>query len=276
MEMVSNSNPLMAGIRSWLEDHPLSEDQSPDLHDVPSSLFDLTDADDRLKQLNRQIRGLPPQQQKLLLYLSRDVAPALIIESMEYPSPELFWLDKALLVKEVDPTVRQQDVLQVMAMNEFLVNEIISESDRMDLEKEKSTKRRYRNWSLIAVPVILLLIYLFVYPVLFRTDPVELYYQYKGTYRPDLTAIDTTSYAGGTYYEALLLMDEGKFTESATLFEEMILRDSAFRVSSRWFLALINLRKGDEQSSKEQLKALQSDDPVFFNKVAVKLYREII
>ena len=64
-------------IRKWLYDNPLTENQELDVHGVPVSLFDLTDADDRLKQLNRQIKGLPLQQQKLLLYLSRDLDPAL-------------------------------------------------------------------------------------------------------------------------------------------------------------------------------------------------------
>ena len=62
-------------IRKWLDDNPLTENQELDVHGVPESLFDLTDTDDRLKQLNRQIKGLPILQQKLLLYLSRDIAP---------------------------------------------------------------------------------------------------------------------------------------------------------------------------------------------------------
>lgn len=262
-------------IRKWLDDNPLTENQELDVHGVPVSLFDLTDADDRLKQLNRQIKGLPLQQQKLLLYLSRDMDPALIIESMEYQSPELFWLDKALLIKEVDPTARQQDVLQVYAVNESLLAEIYAVSDIMDREAEKSKNRKYRNWSLIATPVILLLVYLFVFPVLIKPDPVALYEKFRGTYRPDIASIDTTSYAGGSYYEALLLMDEGNFTESSKLFEEMIPADSSFRVSSRWFLALINLRNGDKESCKEQLKAIQNDDPAFYKKVAEKLFRKI-
>lgn len=262
-------------IRKWLDDNPLTENQELDVHGVPVSLFDLTDADDRLKQLNRQIKGLPLQQQKLLLYLSRDMDPALIIESMEYQSPELFWLDKALLIKEVDPTARQQDVLQVYAVNESLLAEIYAVSDIMDREAEKSKNRKYRNWSLMATPVILLLVYLFVFPVLIKPDPVALYEKFRGAYRPDIASIDTTSYAGGSYYEALLLMDEGNFTESSKLFEEMIPADSSFRVSSRWFLALINLRNGDKESCKEQLKAIQNDDPAFYKKVAEKLFRKI-
>ncbi|MFA5816816.1 MAG: hypothetical protein WC865_14480 [Bacteroidales bacterium] len=262
-------------IRKWLDDNTLTENQELDVHGIPVSLFDLTDTDDRLKQLNRQIKGLPIQQQKLLLYLSRDIDPALIIESMEYSSPELFWLDKALLIKEFDPTARQQDVLQVFAVNESLLAEIYSVSDIMDLEAEKSKSHKYRNWSLIAAPVILLLVYLFIYPVLIKPDPVALYEKFKVTYRPDIASIDTTSYVGGSYYEALLLMDEGNFAESAKLFEEMIPGDSPFRVSSRWFLALINLRNGDRASCREQLKAIQNDDPAFYKQVAEKLSRKL-
>ncbi|MCX6227440.1 MAG: hypothetical protein NTV01_22350, partial [Bacteroidia bacterium] len=130
--MNTDSNPIRTEIRKWLGTHPLTEDQELNIHSVPVSIFDLTDNEDRLKQLNRQIKALPFQQQRLLLYLSRDIDPALIIESMEYSSPELFWLDKALLIKEVYPTARQQDVLLVFAVNESLLNEIYAVSDIMD------------------------------------------------------------------------------------------------------------------------------------------------
>jgi hypothetical protein len=262
-------------IRKWLADHPLQEDQELDIHGVPASLFDRTDIDDRLKQLNRQIKGLPLQQQKLLHYLSRDLDPALIIESLEYRSPELFWLDKALLIKEVDPTARQQDVLQVFAVNKFLLDEIFSVSDIMDLEAEKSKNKTYRKWSLASVPLILLLLYIFVFPLLIRPDPVALYEKFKTAYRPDMASVDTVSYAGGSYYEAVLLMDEGNFTESAKLFEEMLSGNNSFRTGSRWFLALINLRSGDRKSCREQLKIIRKEDPEFYKKIAGKLGRKL-
>ena len=273
--MSVEDSPRVAEIRKWLKDHPLSEDQELDVHGVPASLFDLTDTDDRLKQLNRQIKGLPLQQQKLLLYLSRDIDPSLIIESMEYSSPELFWLDKALLVKEIDPSARQQDVLQVFAVNESLLAEMITVSDIVDRESEKSKSHKYRNGLLIAAPIILLLLYLFVYPVLIKPDPVALFEKFRFAYLPDMASIDTLSYNGGSYYEALLLLDEGNYTESAKLFEEMIPTDSTFRVSSRWFLALINLRSGDKVSCLEQLRAIRQDDPGFFQKFAEKLFRKL-
>lgn len=262
-------------IRKWLADHPLKENQELDIHGVPSSLFDRTDIDDRLKQLNRQIKGLPLQQQKLLHYLSRDLDPALIIESLEYRSPELFWLDKALLIKEVDPTARQQDVLQVFAVNQSLLDEIFSVSDIMDLEAEKSKNKTYRKWSLASVPVILLLLYLFVYPLVIKPDPLALYEKFKVTYRPGPVSEDTVSYAGGSYYEALVLMDEGNFSESAKLFEELLSGSSPFRTGSRWFLALINLRSGDRESCREQLRIIRNDDPAFYKKVARKLDRKL-
>ncbi len=262
-------------IRKWLDEHPLTENQELDVHGVPASLFDLIDTPGRLKLLNRQIKGLSLQQQKLLLYLSRDMDTSLIIESMEYPSPELFWLDKALLIKEVDPTARQQDVQQTFAVNESLLDEIYEVSDIMDLEAEKSQNRKYLKYLLITAPVILLLLFLFVYPVLIKPDPVALYEKFKVTYRPDIISIDTTSYAGGSYYEALLLMSEGNFAEAAILFEELIPGDSIYRVTSRWFLALINLRLGDKQSCLEQLSAIQADDPAFYKRVAAELYRKL-
>jgi len=55
----------------------------------------------------------------------------------------------------------------------------------------------------------------------------------------------------------------------------MISGDSPFRVSSRWFLALINLRNGDRASCREQLKAIQADDPSFYKQVAEKLFRKL-
>lgn len=262
-------------IRKWLANHPLTADYEVGIHDVPMSLFELTDSDDRLKQLNRQIKGLPLQQQKLLLYLSRDIDPALIIESMDYTSPELFWLDKALLVKEVDPTARQHDVLQVFAANEFLLKEIYEVSDKIDREAEKSKNRKYLKWSLVSVPVIVFLLYLFVYPVVMKPDPVALYEKFKSGFTPDLAKVDTTSYNGGSYYEAVTLLDEGRYADAAKLFEELITSESTFRTDSRWFIALINLRNGDKSSCKEQLKALQADDPAFYKKVAEKLFRQL-
>ncbi|MCX6226440.1 MAG: hypothetical protein NTV01_17105, partial [Bacteroidia bacterium] len=108
-----------------------------------------------------------------------------------------------------------------------------------------------------------------------KPDPVAMYEKFKVSYRPDITAIDTTSYAGASYYEALLLMDEGNFTESTWLFEEMITVDTTFGVSPRWFLALINLRKGDKQSCMDQLEAIKNSDPAFYKQVAEKLYRKL-
>lgn len=273
--MTSESSPIRAEIRKWLSSHPISEDQEPDIHSVPVTLFDLSGAEDRLRQLNRQIKSLPLQQQKLLLYLSRDTDPSLIIESLEYTSPELFWLDKALLIKEVDPTARQQDVLRIFEINENLLEEICSVSDIMDAEAEKSKSRKYRNWSLIAAPVILIIVFLFFYPVLFKPDPLVLYEKFKLSYRPDLNAIDTTSYAGSSFHEAMLLMDEGNYSDAARVFEELIPADSIYRVSSRWFLALINLRNGNRQSCMEQLKAIEGNDPDFYKQVAGKLYRKL-
>jgi hypothetical protein len=273
MEMISDTGPLSGAIRKWLAAHPITDSQELDVHGVPVNLFELAGVDDRLKQLNRQIKTLPIQQQKLLLYLSRDTDPALIIESMEYHSPELFWLDKALLIKEVDPTARQQDVLQVFAVNESLLTEILLVSEIMDSEAEKSRSHKIRNWSLAAAPVILLIVYLFVYPVLIKPNPVSLYDKYKTSYRPDIASIDTTTYAGGSYYEALLLLDEGSFSEAAKLFEEMIPGDNTYRTGARWFLALINLRNGDKQSCKEQLEAIRNDDQPFYKRVAEKLLR---
>jgi hypothetical protein len=260
-------------IRKWLADNPISEEVELDVHAVPESIFDLTDASDRIKLLNRQIKALPLQQQKLLHYLSRNVDQALIIESMEYASPELFWLDRALLIKEVDPTARQNDVLRVFAVNEQLLDEIYAVSDIMDLEAEKSKNRKSLKYSLIAAPFFLALVFMFIYPLLVKPNPVALYDEYKNAYQPILSSIDTTSYVGGSYFEALLLMKEGNFSESATLFREIIPVDSTYRASSRWFLALISLRNGDQQSCKEQLKAIQSEDPAFYKKVAEKLDR---
>ncbi len=266
---------MEAEIRKWLVNHPLTPENEVGVHDVPVSLFELTDTDDRLKQLNRQIKGLPLPQQKLLLYLSRDIDPALIIESMEYTSPELFWLDKALLVKEVDPTARQHDVLQVFAANEFLLKEIYEVSDKVDREAEKSKNRKYLKRSLIALPVLLLLLYIFVFPLVIKPDPVALYEKFKSGFTPDLAKVDTTLYTGGSYYEAVTLLDEGRYADAAKLFEELISSDSTFRTGSRWFLALINLRNGDKSSCKEQLKALEADDPAFYKNVAEKLFRKL-
>jgi len=273
--MVTGNSRLTAEIRQWLTEHPVTEDQSLDIHGVPPELFELTNNDERLRQLNLQIKKLPLQQQKLLLYLSRDMDPALIIESMEYLSPELFWLDKAKLIKEIDPAARQQDVLRVFAANESLLAEIYAVSDLMDIEAEKSKSKKTRNRMLLVASVILILTAIFIYPLVIKPDPVAWYEKYKTSFRPDMAAIDTSSYAGGAYFEALLLMEEGNFSESARLFEEMIPSDSTFRTSSRWFLALINLRNGEKESCLEQLRAIRNDDPAFYKRVAEKLFQKL-
>ncbi len=269
--MIPETDPLLAEIRKWLIDHPIAANQELDIHEVPVSVFDLSPSEDRLKQLNHQIKSLPLQQQKLLLWLSRDLEPVVIIESMEYASPELFWLDKALLIKEIDPVARQKEVLQVFEINQSLLDQMITVSDLMDAEQEKVKKRKYRNWGLAAAPVVLVLFWLFIYPILSKPDPVALFDRYKITYRVDLSAIDTVSYQGGAFYEANLLMDEGNFNQAATLFEELIAADSTYRTPSRWFLGLLKLRSGDIQSCKEQLNAIRGEDPVFYKKVAEKL-----
>jgi len=255
-------------IRKWLETHPLKDDQELDVYGVPDFLFDLTDNDDRLKLLNRQIKSLPLQQQKLLLYLARDIEPRLIIESMEYASPELFWLDKALLIKIVDSSARKNDVLLVFAANEFLLNEIHEVADSMEQEVAKTKKRKLQILTLIAVPIVLLFVGLFVLPEMNKPNPVALFEQFKSAYQPPWTSIDTTSFAGGNYYEAFMLLKEDHFTESARLFEETVVADAAFRTGSRWFLALINLQKGDLRSCRDQLRAIKSEDPAFYRSIA--------
>jgi hypothetical protein len=273
--MNSGNRLLSDEIRQWLVEHPLKDDEELDVHGVPAFLFDLAVDDPRLIQLNRQIKGLTLQQQKLLLYLSRDFEPALIIESMEYASPELFWLDKALLIKEVDPTARQPDVQQVFAINQSILDEIYSMSDQIEDEEIVAKEKKYRKWLLIASPIVLLLAFLFLYPLFFKPDSVSLFDQYKNSYQPDLKSIDTAGYAGGSYFEALLLMKESNFSDAARLFEEVIPADSTLRTGSRWFLALINLQRGDKASCIEQLRAIKGEDPPFYDRVAGKLYRSI-
>jgi len=277
MSLTTNSgNRLLTDeIRQWLVEHPLNAEEELDVHGVPAFLFDLAVDDPRLIQLNRQIKGLTLKQQKLLLYLSRDFEPALIIESMEYPSPELFWLDKALLIKEVDPTARQPDVQQVFAINQSLLDEIYSMSDQIEDEEIVAKEKKYRKWLLIASPIVLLLAFLFLYPLFFKPDSASLFDQYKNSYQPDLKSLDTAGYTGGSYFEALQLMKESNFSDAAKLFEEVIPADSTLRTGSRWFLALINLHSGDKASCIEQLRAIKGEDPQFYNQVAGKLYRSI-
>jgi hypothetical protein len=273
--MVPNDNILIREIRKWLKINSLIDGSELDIHGIPESLFNLLPVEERFKLLNRQIKGLQLQQQRLLHYLSRDIDPALIIETMEYSSPELFWLDKAILVKEVDPTARQQDVLRVFAENASLLEAIIEISEVMDAEAEKLKNKKYRNWLFLSAPVILLFLFLFIYPLLVKPDYQSLYDQYKSVYVPVMSAIDTVSYEGGSYHEALLLMEEGNLSLSAKLFEELIPVDSSYRASSRWFLALINLHEGDVPSCREQLNALRTEDEKFYREVAEKLYRKI-
>ena len=266
---------LESEIRNWLVLNLVQENTGLEVYDVPESLFNRLIDEERLQQLNSQIRGLPLQQQKLLRYLSRDLDPAIIIESMEYASPELFWLDKALLVKEIDPSARQHDVLQVFAANEHLVDEIIRISDLMDREKEKAKSKKYRKWIVIAAPVVVLLSVLVLYPLLFKPDPVALFDRYSGSFLPDTAAVDTTSLSGAAYLEALILMEDGDYAESGRIFQELIPADTLYRIPSRWFLALIELRSGDFMSCKEQLTAIRSEEPDFFRKYAAGLFGKL-
>jgi len=123
--------------------------------------------------------------------------------------------------------------------------------------------------------VIVFLLYLFVYPVVMKPNPVALFEKFKSGFTPNLASVDTTSYSGGSYYEAVTLLEEGNYPNAAKLFEELVTSDSTYRSGSRWFLALINLRNGDKSSCKEQLKALEADDPAFYKKVAEKLFRKL-
>jgi hypothetical protein len=273
--MNSEASALMEKVRLWLSDHPLEANQDVDVHWVPAELFQMTDADDRLKALNHQIKGLPLKLQKLLLYLAKDTDPSLIIESLEYASPELFWLDKAVLVKEVDPKARQQDVLQVFEINARLLDRILETADEMDREAEKVRSRKIRRWSILAGPLLVLLLYLFVYPLVFRPSPTALFEKFRSAYRPDWSRIDTTAYEGSNYYDAVTLLDDGDFAEAAALFEELVPADSLYRIPARWFLALINLHSGDRQATLEQLKAIRFEDPDFYKKVAEELDRKL-
>jgi hypothetical protein len=264
--MNADDTLLIRAIRHWLSGHPLTDGSELDVHGVPEDVFDLAVEDDWLRQLNRQIRRLPAAQQRLLRYLSRDIDPALIIESMEYSSPELFWLDKALLVKEIDPSARQQDVLQVFDANESLVAEIIRVSDLMDEEGEKSHNRRFRKWSLIAAPVLLIILFTVIYPLLFKPDPVALYDRFINRYTPVSGNMDSLSLEGVTFYEGIDLLEEGSFSEAAGLFTQVIQSGGAHQPEARWFLALSQLRTNNRDACIAELKALRSESPVVWEK----------
>ncbi len=265
--MYEDDAVLNNAVRQWLREHPLQDGTSPDVHVVPESLFELAESDERLQQLNQLIKSLPAPQQRLLRYLSMDIEPALIIESMEYSSPELFWLDKALLVKEVDPTARQQDVIRVFEVNESLVALIIRISDLMEEEDVKARNRRFRKGTLIAAPLVLALLYFVVYPMLFRPDPIALFDKYIGRYTTDTTDMDSLSFAGATYLEASALLEAGRYAESAGLFQQVIQADTLLQTDARWYLALCELRTGNTKGCAEQLRLLRSGDPVFFRRV---------
>lgn len=262
-------------IREWLQAHPLPAGEELSIYEVPETLFEAACSDNRLTELNRRIHSLSLNQQQLLHYLSRDIDTALIIESMNYASPELFWLDRATLVRELDTTARKQDVLQVFRINDQLVEAIYEVADQIDIEDNKVRDRKYRIGFLLAAPLVLLIAIVFLYPVLRSPDPAALYEKYSGAYRPDPAAVDTTASGGLAWQEALIRLGEEDFSGAADWLEEGITGEGPYRTGSRWFLALISLQQGNREGCRNQLDAIRREDPAFFTRYAAKLWKEV-
>ncbi|HBB92912.1 MAG: hypothetical protein A2X22_07725 [Bacteroidetes bacterium GWF2_49_14] len=284
--MTADGRPQKSDIGRWLKENPLPEQEGLDAFGVPEELFLLHELTGLEKQADRFIRTLVAEDQKLLFYISRDLAPDLIREVLPFDSPEQYWIRKEQLMQGLQKSFGRDitaepgndlitAVTHVFMIREKLAEMILVEADVQEKETEKIRNKRRARVCLLSAPVILLLAFVFIYPALKKPDILSLFAQYKTTFQADTTAIDTTQYAGNRFYQAMDFFLSDELPQARTLFEELISEGTEFQVTSRWYLALIFLHEGNKDACREQLKLLKEEDPAFFNEYGKKLHRKI-
>jgi hypothetical protein len=269
-----------------LKENPLPDQEGLDAFGVPEEIFLLHESTRPEKQADRFIRTLIAEDQKLLFYISRDLAPELIREVLPFDSPEQYWIRKEQLMQGLQRSFGRpisaepgndliSTVTHVFMIREKLAEMIIMEADVLEKEAEKIRNKRRARAYLFSAPVILLLAFVFIYPALKKPDMLSLFDEYKTTFQADTTAIDTTQYAGNRFYQAMDFFLSEELPQARTLFEELISEGTEYQVTSRWYLALIYLHEGNTDACREQLKLLKEEDPAFYEEYGKKLLRTI-
>lgn len=284
--MTADGRPQASDIGRWLKENPLPEQEGLDAFGVPEELFFLHESTGPEKQADRFIRTLDAEDQRLLFYISRDLAPELIREVLSFNSPEQYWIRKEQLMQGLQRSFGREitaepgndlisAVTHVFMIREKLAEMILVEADVLEKEAEKIRNKRRARAYLFSAPFILLLAFIFIYPALKKPDLLSLFDQYKSTFQTDTTAIDTTQYSGNRFYQALDFFLSDDLPQARILLEELISEGTEYQVTSRWYLALIHLHGGNTDACREQLRLIEKEDPAFFNEYGSKLLKRL-
>ncbi len=284
--MTADGRPQVSEIGKWLMKSPLPEQEGLDAFGVPQELFLLHESTEMEQQTDRFIRSLAAEDQKLLFYISRDLAPELIREVLPFDSPEHYWIRKEKLIRGLQMCFGREEsaepgndlitaVINVFRIRAEMAEMILQESEIIEKRAEKEKNKRRGRIYLISSPFVILLAFIFVFPQLKKPDLLSLFDQYKITFQTDTTAIDTTQYSGNRFYQAMEFFLSDELPQARVLLEELISEGTEYQVTSRWYLALIHLHEGNTDACREQLKMLREEDPVFFREYGRKLVRRL-
>ena len=277
---------IYEAIRRFLTDNSLAASQLAGMEEVPDTLFDLIEPDPSLAETNRKISTLNSRKRKLLRYYCEGHDPKLILESLDFETPDQLWIDLAEAAGSVagrasrggsDPLGLEwkQQVLRVFEAYDRLADRLAEVLEQLEEQTDKLRKKSRRIWSLILFPAILVPAILIFYPMVTRPGLGGLYEYYRSVYQPDLALIDTLELAGRDFVDAVTLFWEEDMEAATALFVSVSESLSPHATSACWFLTLIGLYNQDGQGSREYLEMIRVMDPDFFNLYGRKLMKSL-
>jgi hypothetical protein len=266
-----------ARIIGWLKAHPLDENATLDEFSIPEEIWRQVPLEPYEAELSGLIDGLSPDDQKLLCYLARSLPADAIIESMEFASPEEFWVRKSAVEEKLEGWQAgwPGTVAGIFEKRRVWAEKILELADVVDRENEKTRNRKRLKVSLFLSPFFLAACFLIFWPMLVKPDPAVLFERFRNAVPVDTALIDTTNYNGARWYQAMSDFYSDDPITSQILLQELIDEGTEYLTPARWFLSLTFLRRGNFRECRTQLELLKDEDPSFDKKTIRLLYKQL-
>jgi hypothetical protein len=253
-------------IIEWLKAHPLDDQSALDELTIPSGLLELIPVAPEDRALAGFIDNLSDEDRKLLNFLLRELPAEAIIESMDFESPEEFWIRKRRLEEEL-ANRPMSGVARIFLERRQWADRILEMADALDREADKSRNRKRLRISLLLSPVFLAACYFLFWPLLVKPDPATLFEKYREKVQVDTTQIDTTNYNGSRWYDAMVVFYSDDPLASQSLLLDLVDEGTEYLTQARWFLGLTYLRQGNLKDYRSQLSILKEEDPEFYHSI---------
>lgn len=248
---------IIDGIMKNGDPFPFSPDEYVGIYDVPEIVFELAENNEDLIRLNREIKSLDPEYQKLLHFIARDHDPQLIIESLEYADSTVFWEKRGnclrLLTGRYDDLSEEMksQIVKIFSRYEKIRDLFLENTDRMVNERNSLINRR--KWIItgalaVIIPLILLA---FFYPRLIQKDTEVLFNQ----------AVEKAGMA--------------MTIDSTALLEEMIIEAEEYSPESYWLLSLKALQEDNTAACRENLESLKATDRSMYRERGRYIFRRL-